>query len=68
MEMKQIIEMLKTGDKELVDEVFQVAYDRKKELYPEWVLLYCALPKKKLEQLEENQRQIEKLMKEMGYE
>ena len=63
--MQDILERIAKADTYATDMIFQAALERKRELYPDWELLYCAIPQKAAVRFEEKRRQIEELMKNM---
>lgn len=43
--IKRIIKGIKNADAETIDYILDAAIQRKRELYPDWELFYCAAPK-----------------------
>ena len=42
MHRKELLQEIAKADREMIDLVLNVAMDRKRELYPDWELFYCA--------------------------
>ena len=45
MQRDEILRAIQTADIMIIDDILGVAMNRKKELYPDWELFYCASEK-----------------------
>ena len=45
MDMKKVLESIRNADTTEIGDILEAAVQRKRELYPEWEMVYLALPK-----------------------
>ena len=54
--MEGILDRIKNAKEYEIDIIFDTALERKRELYPEWVIYYAAVPKLNREEREQTIR------------
>ena len=45
MQLDEMVRKIGAADSEMIDMILDAAMNRKRELYPEWEMVYLALPK-----------------------
>lgn len=45
MRREKLVAIIQNADAETIDYILDAAIQRKRELYPDWELFYCAVPK-----------------------
>ena len=53
MQANKILHAIVNADRKTIDDILDVAMKRKRELYPDWEIFYCAAPKESVSSLEE---------------
>lgn len=51
--MDEILKKIEEADQSEIDELLSTAIERKRELFPEWEILYLAMPKNNTQQWKE---------------
>ena len=64
MGLEDLLKEIECADAEKVEDIISAAFKRKRELYPQWDLIYLAMPKNKPEERKATLEYFWKLYKE----
>ena len=56
--MEYILNRIRNADSMEIDQIFDLALKRKREVYPDWAIYYAAVPKNNREEREETIKEL----------
>ena len=64
--MNNMVNIIRNADRGEIDEIFDAALRRKRELYPDWAIYYAAVPRNNREERENTVRSLLRYLEEVG--